>query len=325
MGFRSLANAYQSERRMIQSEARIWKRIHKDSEYRAWVLSTKDGPITQQLKERISSRSHRGAHDQEFCDSFIRLPGELRNQIYDELLMRHAQDSDAGDTLLFRSLLVTKRSHAAACFTGPMRLPIINHLDLLNLVGRDQRIWRELFSKWVMSAAFKLTEAFELQSKPPSIRDRLAFAQSSSQDLPFTRYRNDEASRVFDQSDPWFPLMRTCSLNLHIFNFGSPSFKDDRLLLSRLQACTREIASVLLKATNLANATINIYLWPDCYQESSSNATWSGHKRLPKMPVVWSGLEPLKSTRGIQSISIHAGSALHEEWTVADGILGMNA
>jgi hypothetical protein len=113
-------------------------------------------------------------------------------------------------------------------------------------------------------------------------------------------------------------------MKMHIFNIGSSSFQDDQLLSTRLQACMKEVASVLRTATQLADITVSIYLWPECYQESSSNASWLAF-RLPNMPVVWSGLEPLKSIPGINSISIQAGVAVHQEWIVNDHVLATNA
>jgi hypothetical protein len=324
MGFRSIANAYQSERRMIQSETRIWKRVHKNNDYRSWLLSTKDGPITQQMREGKSHKSHDEARNKQFCESFMRLSGEIRNQIYDALLVRQSKTTDEEDTILFRSLHVTKRSHAAASFSGPMWFPIISHKAILNHVGRDQRIWSELFTRWTAAAVFKLVEAFELQSKPPSIKDKLPFTQSSTQNLPFTRYHDEESSRIFDHSFSWFSLLKTCSLNMHIFNIGSSSFEDSDFLSSRLKACMEEVVSVLSIATKLSELVVNIYLWPDSYQESSSHASWS-RRQLPSIFAVWTGLEPLKSAQGIRSVSVRAGAMIHREWTAKDDTIVIHA
>ena len=140
MPFATSNNAYQSERRMIQFRARIWKRVNTDPEYRNWMLtSTKNDPVTKQVNSSgASSEGHPAPPDQQFCDRFMRLPGEIRNQIYDELLKR--QTVDAEPTPLFRSIYVTKRSHAAASFTGPSLLPVNGFLPLRH-IGHHRLIW----------------------------------------------------------------------------------------------------------------------------------------------------------------------------------------
>jgi hypothetical protein len=300
---------------MIQYRARIWKRIHRDSEYKAWMLSTKDGPVTKQVKDDHQD----SAIDQAFCTRLLKLPGEIRNQIYDELLMRQCVDTEGDPTPLYRSICVTKRSHAAATYTGQTGLPM-NRYEPLAYIGRHHQIWLEIFGKWASSTSFRLTEAFELQSKPISIKDRLLFRRHVSQTLPFTRYLDAEPSRVFDQSVTWFALMRACALHLNIFNVMTPGFRDSSSLDSKLRTCMEEVVRVLKGATNLDNLNIEVFLWPDCYQDSSSNVTWRGHD-LPQRCNLWDGLQPLKSIQGIQEIHLHAGARLHEEWTKKNGAI----
>ena len=299
---------------MIQFRARIWKRVHNDPEYRSWMLfNTTDNPVNKQLDEsKAKSEPPQALHDQQFCDRFTHLPGEVRNQIYDELLKHESMGPEP--TPLFRSIYVTKRSHAAASFTGPTSLPV-NRFTPLRYIGRHRQIWDEVSSRWTRSAKFRIIEAFELHVKPPSLKDKLLFRHHAPQDLPFKRYEKDDSSLVFEHSRPWFSLMQSCLVVIHIFNICATGFTDDRLLLARLHQCMKQIASVLQRAANMDDLNMELYLWPESYQKSSSMVTWRGQKVVLNRDLLWAGLEPLKQVQGIRTIALHTGPAIQETWS----------
>ena len=115
--------------------------------------------------------------------------------------------------------------------------------------------------------------------------------------------------------------MLACSLSLHIFCIGLPAFKDEQVLIARLSYCMEQIANVLKKAPNLADLSVDLFLWSQCYPESSVLATWKGETQLPNKDVVWEGIAPLKGIQGIKSISIRAGDEFHEDWSARDGVV----
>lgn len=53
-------------------------------------------------------------------------------------------------------------------------------------IGRYRQIWLRVFGRWPSSTSFRLTDPFELQRKPTSIKDRLLFRRHLPQTLPLT-------------------------------------------------------------------------------------------------------------------------------------------
>ena len=302
----STAHAYQSERRMIQFRARIWKRIHEDSKYRSWMATTKDSQMSSQMQMASKSKlPPRQTRSHMFCHNFLQLPGEIRNQIYDELLKG---DPKRQDTPLFRSVYVTKRSHSAATSTSLAILPISRNGEL-KYIGNNREIWRELFSRWLDVTIFQLTEAFELRTNDSStsLRRKLKFWKHDAEFLPFTRYLSHESSRVFDNSPSWFFTMQRCVLSMHVLRIAAPEFRSSAVLISSLRSIALAVADVFKAAKDLVHLSIHIYLWPDDYQASSSIATWNGRKP-PNKTLIWTGFEPIQQIPGIQSVFVTAGS-----------------
>jgi hypothetical protein len=302
----TISSLYRSEQRMIQFRAKVWKKIHKDQDQKHWAPTLNNKRTSEQSEGLDSSPV---GQDANFCDRFLHLPGEVRNVIYDELLKR-PQSTAFDQTPLFRSIYVDKRGHAGATFSGPAWLPI-NPFTSLRYIGRNSQIWDEIFSRWTSSIHFTLIEAFELSSTElPSIKDRLLFRGTAAQGLAFGRYIQPEASRVFDHSNPWFPLMRSCTLKLHVFGLESPKFKGEDLQL-RLQTCTEQVAHVLKQAEEMLDLAIDVFFWPGNYLEKP---TWMHRKYRPSISAIWKAMSPLKRVESIKRLTIYAGPETTETW-----------
>ena len=68
-----------------------------------------------------------------------------------------------------------------------------------------------------------------------------------------------------------------------------------------------EVADVLSRVNNLEELDVDMFLWPDRYQPSSSLASWQG-QNPPNEAKVWDAIEPLKRVQGIRKIVLHAGA-----------------
>jgi len=77
----------------------------------------------------------------------------------------------------------------------------------------------------------------------------------------------------------------------------------------------KQIASVLQRAANMDDLNMELYLWPESYQKSSSMVTWRGQKVVLNRDLLWAGLEPLKQVQGIRTIALHTGPAIQETWS----------
>jgi hypothetical protein len=322
----SLETEYHTEQRMIQFRAKIWKRIHNGPSSRRSTMTPNTTALlramtlntTASLRQIEGPATIRSDHDSQnarFCERFLQLPGEVRNQIYDELLQRRPQGS-FGHIPLFRTINVTKQSHSGAAFAGHAWLPI-NPFTSLRYIGRNSQIWDEIFSRWTSCIRFTITEAFEINNRPSSFKNRILFRQQPSQNLSFARYLDPDVSRVFENSNSWFPVMRSCTLNLHILGISAPGL-DEEEISDRILSHIKEISNILEQAKELSDIDIKVCFWPGAYCE---RASWVGHKFRINPNSLWYGVKPLKELKGIRSITVHAGSSINARWVAKDAII----
>jgi hypothetical protein len=253
-----------------------------------------------------SSAWEKTRDDRLFQKRFLALPGEVRNQIYDELLIDQVVKLE---TPLFRSYTNGNTHHGGAQFRGAVRLPVSSRQNL-RFVRQNDPIWNELFDRWCAQVRFYLFEAFELHL-PASQLNLLRRVNRTSVSL--SRYLDTDASQVFGSSSSWFAGMRTCTLSLSLFNIAALLDSGSRGIHA-LRAEMLEVARVMKTAVKINNLHINIRLWPRKYKDQSNG---EGVKLWPSMTSgegVIKCLQPLQEIAGIERICLFAGSLMAGYW-----------
>jgi hypothetical protein len=258
-----------------------------------------------------SSAWEKTRDDRLFQKRFLTLPGEVRNQIYDELLVDQVVKLEIP---LFRSYINGNTHHGGAQFRGAVRLPVTSRQSL-NFIRQNDPIWNELFDRWCAQVSFYLFEAFELH--PPSSRLNLRRHSGKKSHVLLRRYLDTDASQVFGSSSSWFAGMRTCTLSLSLFNIAALLDSGSRGIYA-LRAEMVEVARVLRTSAKLNSLHINIRLWPRKYKDQSNG---EGVKLWPSMTSgegVIKCLQPLQEVAGIERICLFAGSLMAGYWDAPD-------
>jgi hypothetical protein len=254
--------------------------------------------------------------DRLFQKRFFSLPGEVRNQIYDELLVDQVVKLE---TPLFRSYTNGNTHHGGAQFRGAVRLPVSSRQSL-RFVRQNDPIWNELFDRWCAQVRFYLFEAFELhpQSSQLNIRRR----RGKKPSVLLSRYLDTDASQVFGSSSSWFAGMRTCTLSLSLFNIAALLESGSRGIHA-LRAEMVEVARVLRTAEKIISLHINIRLWPRKYKDQSNGETVKLWPTMISGEGVFKCLQPLQEVAGVERICLFAGSLMAGYWDppVTDGVV----
>jgi hypothetical protein len=250
--------------------------------------------------------------DRLFQKRFLNLPGEVRNQIYDELLV------DQGLTLetpLYRSYTNGNTHHGGAQFRGTVRLPV-THKQNLCFIRQNDPIWNELFDRWCAQVRFYLFEASEVHL--PSHRLIFRRRRNKQTSILLSRYLDTDASQVFGSSSSWFAGMRTCTLSLSFFNIAALLESGSRGRHA-LRAEMVEVARVLRTAMKINCLHINVRLWPRKYKDQS----WKLWPSMTNGEGVIGCLQPLEEIAGIERIRLFAGSLMAGYWDAPgeDGII----
>jgi len=261
-----------------------------------------------EANEQVTNRQLSAEVVRDFKKRFLALPGEIRNQIYDELF---TLDHESRRRPLFRANFMGKASHGGATFLGPYRLPE-TPWSSLRLIGHEGALWDELFDRWCSQVSFNIVEAWPCTISTDMDKSWYSFRkkrpQASSSNL--VRYINSDASQMFETSALWFRHMRVCTLRLHLFEI-------DALLCAgtrgkeTLRASMAEVAALLHGATMLKNLTIDILLWPSKYSRVKEWNMWSKDHPAKDLPRCF---KPLESIPGVQRIGLYGGKVIRANW-----------
>jgi hypothetical protein len=337
---------FMKEKRMVESRLQLWTLIHssQNGEYpldpqQLWILTEpvrtppaktsskanfkalietflkclvshrqKPRSLDQIRKPRAQSAAWEKTRDDRlFQKRFLTLPGEVRNQIYDELLV------DQGITLetpLFRSYVNGNTHHGGAQFRGAVRLPV-THRQNLTFIRQNDPIWNELFDRWCAQVRFYLFEAFEVHL-PGSSLSVLQRNSSKKRSVLLSRYLNTDACQVFGSSSSWFAGMRTCTLSLSMFNIAALLELGSKGLQA-LREEMMEVARVLRTALKMRSLHINVRLWPRKYKDQS----WKDWPSMTNGEGVIKSLQPLQGIDGIERICLFAGDLIRGYWNAA--------
>lgn len=161
---------------------------------------------------------------------------------------------------------------------------------------------------------FYLVEAFEVSTQKPSFIDRV---RVSGEVLPpfslnLARYLSPEASRVFEHSNSWFPLMHSCTLKLHIFGIEALDISDNSTP-ERLDHCMEQVRDIMLHAVQLSSLVFEVWFWPGRYDERK-RSTWNAWNNPPSTQVFIDSIKPLQEISGVRTIELHADGVLEGSW-----------
>jgi hypothetical protein len=325
---------YLKEKRLIEFRLRLWQKIQSNPKIKVqpiafWIeqltngkfndvwsptwdavsndnktLSRKD--IGSKRNGGISTKSVQrdGQASEAFERQFLALPGEVRNQIYDELL---TSGLPFKETPLFRSNFRDKTCHGGAVFVGSARLPE-TPWKALRFIGQKGPISDELFDRWCSQVRFNLVEAFEVY--PVKRWSRLRFHFKGGGTSRLSRYINSDDSRVFKSSTSWFLHMRACTLKIHLFTIDS-LLKAGAKGRDALHSCMVKVANTMQHAAMLTNLHIDVYLWPGRYSDAKEWDSWSQDHTAEG---VVSCITPLMRICGVELIHIHGGKVIDGYW-----------
>ncbi|TLD26260.1 hypothetical protein E2P81_ATG08072 [Venturia nashicola] len=256
-----------------------------------------------------------------FWKRFTELPGEVRNQIYDEIIQprEHSPNVPIG-------IFLGKSYHATAVYSGS------NHLPRSSLCKQDlgSNFANEILDRWCSTVAFHLVESLELNIKPSWLGLRANSPKCSSPHLG--RYLDPAAtchlSPEFDVV-PWFPRMRKCYLKLNLFRLRS-LLKSGTVGRENFKSFLAEVADFLKRATTMTDLRIDIVLWaqkmpsakergrPKFINTDDVNYSWEASEQDTFASHLDAYFDSLKEVPGIQTIRVYGVNLIDAWWTVED-------
>ncbi|QDS67981.1 hypothetical protein FKW77_009199 [Venturia effusa] len=255
-----------------------------------------------------------------FWKRFAELPGEVRNQIHDELF-----ETDTDLFTVSFGLHLGKSYHAEAVYSGTHRIP----LGLFYQQDLETDFLNEIIDRWCATVKFHLVESFELNIKRPWPNLRAPAHKSSS--LHLKRYLDPAADHIIPQlrGTIWFPRMRRCYLKLNLFCLRS-LMKHDKRGRENLGSCLSEIGVVLKQAKALTDLRIDVVLWPQKMPSMKErerpkfintddlNYRWDSSDKDNLASFLETCFAPLKEVPGIRTLRIYGVNLIDAWWSAEE-------
>jgi hypothetical protein len=245
----------------------------------------------------------------EFRQRFLALPGELRNQIYDEVISINANDQShirqfRPATGLF---LYTESEHETSGPTVHIRSKLPQPQNL-QFVREQDHIWEELMDRWMVHAEVELSRAIDIGGDDNSCGNYESLNCLHQSPLGSIVPRPRKARDLFPQGKLDFYKYRwisSCTISLSIYNVNF-NFADGPMQphCARLHTAIREFSGNLNRTVRTTNLRINVSLWPGEYLDKSYRGWAPFFENDADVEGLWTLLRPLKSVAGVQSVRV---------------------
>jgi len=253
----------------------------------------------------------------EFRQRFLALPGEIRNQIYDEVISAHQgkrpqipEFHSPSDPFLYTGTI-----DGASGWTINLR-SVHPRPGYLQYVRDGDHIWRELLDRWLAGAECELFQSIDIGYNKATNKSCESMNVLPRASLSMFDHHVSEGSELF----PWDRLdffadrwVGTCTLTLAIFSVDLNFAQAARQVKSSpLFKTINHLAFSLRHALQTEDLRIKIDLWPGEYMDTGFHGWHALFECDADIEGMWTLLAALKSLPGIQSIGVRRlrGNAL---------------
>jgi hypothetical protein len=252
-----------------------------------------------------------------FRQRFLALPGEIRNQIYDEVIAGHQERQSQHSLYHLQTGRFMYTEHHSDQSSNTLFLSSDQQQpDHLHYIREGDHMWQELMDRWLIEVDCQSSQAFDLgvDGFPEESREStnslypVSPRNSSLHIAAISRACSLRGLNII--AHRWIRTFQL-TLNFYGIDFDFSQTAQDPYT-SPLYTTVSQIARYLTAILKTSDVRIKINLWPGEYMEHGDHGWEPFFASEADVEGLWALLRPLKSIPGIQSIRAKRlrGSAL---------------